>query len=103
MAKFIFIYVTVPNGNEAKRIADFLLEKRLVACVNMFPIKSMYWWRRKIGVGEEIVLILKTVEKNYNKIKLEIGKMHSYSVPCITKIPVIPNVEYGQWILKEVK
>jgi len=31
------IYATTSNKEEAKRIAKLLLEKRLVACVNIFP------------------------------------------------------------------
>jgi len=100
---FIFVYATVPNRKEAERISSLLLKKRLVACLNAFPVRSMYRWKGKIEKTSEIVLILKTVEKNYTKVKKEIEKIHPYDCPCITKIKVEMNEKYGKWIISELK
>jgi len=101
--KPIFIYITTANEEEAKNISRCLLEQRLIACANYFPIKSMYWWEEKITEDSEFILILKTKEDNYQTIKEEVKKIHSYSVPCITKMNVDPNEEYGQWLNKQIK
>ena len=94
----IFIYITCKDEQEAKNIAKHLLEKKLIACANFFPIKSMYWWHNKINEGDEFVLILKTKEELYEKVKEEVKKIHSFDVPCITKIPVSVNEEYSKWL-----
>ena len=99
---FIFVYITNPNKKEAKRIALHLLKKKLVACVNIFPIESLYWWKGKIEKAKEFVLIAKTKEEDFKKVEAEVKKIHSYTVPCITKINVEANEEYEKW-LKEIK
>jgi periplasmic divalent cation tolerance protein len=100
---FIFVYITNPSRKVAERVALHLLQKRLVGCANIFPIKSLYWWKGKIEKANEFVLIVKTPENNFSKIKKEIKKIHPYTVPCITKIDVEANEEYEKWINQEVK
>jgi periplasmic divalent cation tolerance protein len=99
----IFVYVTNPDEKVAKRIANHLLKKRIIACANIFPVDSAYWWKGKIENEEECVLIIKTKKGNWEKVKKEIKKIHPYSVPCITKINVEANKEYEKWLRKEVK
>lgn len=100
---FIFVYITNENELEAKKIAKHLLEKRLVACANIFPISSMYWWNGKIEETKEIVLIAKTAKENYNKVKAEVKKIHPYKIPCIIKIDVEANDEFEGWLKGELK
>jgi len=100
--EFIFIYVTAANEGEAKNIAKHLLEKRLIACANHFPVKSIYRWEGKVNEDDEYVMIIKTKGENYAEIKEEIKKLHSYDVPCITKISVSPNEKYANWLEREL-
>lgn len=99
----IFIYITSPNKKEAEKIARHLLEKKLIACANIFPIKSLYWWKGKIAEDKEFALIGKTFAKNYGKIKKEVEKIHPYEIPCIVKISAIANPKYANWLKKEIK
>ena len=64
----------------------------------MFPIESMYWWKGKIEEESEIVILAKTKEKNYDKIKEEVSKLHSYDVPCILKLSSEANIDYENWV-----
>ncbi|MBU2635343.1 divalent-cation tolerance protein CutA [Patescibacteria group bacterium] len=100
---FIFVYITNPTKKEAKKIAKHLLKKRLIACANIFPINSLYWWEGKIADENEFVLIAKTIEANFEKVKKEVEKIHSYKTPCIIKIPVSSNKKYFDWLKKETK
>ncbi|HLC89746.1 MAG TPA: divalent cation tolerance protein CutA [Patescibacteria group bacterium] len=97
----INIYVTFPNLKTAKKIASVLLKKRLIACVNFFPIKSNYWWQGKIVKDSEIMAIYKTSSKNWLKVQREIKKRHSYTVSAIEKIEVKTDENYERWV-KEV-
>ncbi len=63
----------------------------------------MYWWNGKIQDNKEFVIIAKTKEKNYEKIKEEVKKLHSYDVPCILKLNAEANESYDKWIDEEVK
>jgi len=100
---FIIIYVTHKNLSAAKKIATHLLEKRLIACVNYFPITSSYWWNGKIEQTKEIVSLIKTRSENRKKVESEIKKIHPYKTPCIMKIDVEANSDYEEWIRKETK
>lgn len=99
----ILIYITNKDRDEAKRVAKHLLDKKLIACANIFPIDSMYWWNKKIEKTEEHVVIAKSLDKNFEKIKTEVKKIHSYKIPCIIKIDVESNEEFENWIRKEVR
>ena len=100
---FIIIYITHKDLSSAKKVCDVLLTKRLIACVNYFPIKSSYHWMGKIEDSKEIVSIVKTRKENWKKVEEEVKKIHPYKVPCIMRIEVDSNKEYDSWIKEETK
>lgn len=100
---FITIYTTNPDLKTAKKIASVLLKKRLIACANFFPIKSMYWWKDKIENNSEIVSLLKTKKENWTKVKAEIEKIHPYDIPCIERLSVDSNKSYEEWVKTTTK
>lgn len=99
----IFVYITNPSKKVAKGIAKHLLGARLIACANIFPIESMYWWQGKLMEDSEFVLIAKTSSQNFSKVKAAVEKLHPYSVPCIIKLPVSANRKYSDWLNAELK
>jgi len=103
MKDITFIYITCPTSDHAKKIAKHLIELRMVACGNFFPVTSLYRWEGKIVDEEEVVLILKTSEKFYDSILKEVEKMHPYTIPCIAKISGNINEKYSTWLEGEIK
>lgn len=95
---FIFVYITNPNKKVARRIAKYLLNNKLIACANIFPIDSLYRWQGKMADEKEFVLIAKTKKENFEKVVREVEKIHPYDIPCIVKIPVSSNKKYYQWL-----
>ena len=53
------IFSTVP-ASKSRDIARALLDRHLVACVNMTPVRSWYRWKGEFCDDEEHLLILKT-------------------------------------------
>ncbi|GAB4145456.1 MAG: divalent-cation tolerance protein CutA [Patescibacteria group bacterium] len=102
MRKSIFIYVTCNSEDEAKTIAKELLKKRVVACTNFTSIKSMYWWKGEIVEADECMLILKSFADKFDTVVAEVVAVHSYPIPCITKLDVTPNKAYYDWMSTEV-
>ncbi len=99
-----FIYVTASSKEEAEKIAKTLLEKRLAACVNIFPIRSYFWWEGKVDEAEEYAMIIKTRAEMFSKIRDEIKAIHSYSTPCICAIPIERGLkEFLEWIDETVE
>lgn len=104
MKKYISIFITVPNTTIANKITEFLLENNLVSCVSIIPkIKSVYWWKNKILKKNEQLLIMKSVDKNFNNIVKEVKKIHPYEVPEIVSIDIKANEEYLKWIKEYAK
>lgn len=103
MTNFILIYITNPSKKEAKKIAKYLIAKKLIACANIFPINSIYQWKGRIVDETEFVLIAKTADSNFEKVKNEVEKIHSYAIPCIVKIHVSSNKKYFDWLKSEIQ
>ena len=99
----VIIYITFPNRKEALKLGKEMVKKRLVACVNIFPIDSVYWWNKKVVTDKEVVMIAKTVKENYQKVEKFVKKYHSYTAPCITGWPV-ERIEkkYQDWLVGEI-
>ncbi len=98
----IIIYITCKNKAEARKIAKHLLNKGLIVCANLFPIESLYLWKKTLQSQKEYVLILKTEKNKYKQIQKEIKALHSYKTPCIIKLAVTANKEYQQWIKQTI-
>ena len=95
----IIVFITASNIREAESIAKKLVEEKHSACANIMPgIKSLYWWKGKIDKSNEFILIGKTFENNFEKIKKETEKAHSYKTPCVLKIQATANEKYYKWM-----
>ena len=97
---YIVVLVTVPNMVQAKKITNFLLKKRLVACVNVISkAESFFWWQGKIDKAKELLLIIKTKRKLFNSLIKAVKSKHAYSVPEIIALPILSgNKDYLGWI-----
>ncbi len=100
---FIIIKTTYPNSEEANRAISHLLKDKLISSANSIPITSTSSWTGKITEGDEIMVLFNTKKENWEKVKSEIQKMHSYKVPCIAKIDAEANREYEAWVEKETQ
>ena len=100
MQKFSILISTFPNKKETNKIADILLKKKLVACVNIIErIESKYWWKGKIERGKETLAIIKTRKNLVMEVIKEIKKNHSYDVPEVIELPILKgNRDYLKWI-----
>lgn len=97
-------FITCANAKEARKIAQALLRKRLIACANIVPkIESHYWWKGKIAKNSEALLIIKSRKNLVKKIIEEIKALHSYELPVIEFMETNVNGEAAAWIAKETK
>lgn len=103
MMPIIIVLISAPDKKTARKVAMHLLENKLVACVQIFPIESAYWWQGKIENAKEFVALAKTVPENFGKIKQEIKKIHPYKCPEILKIDAEANEEYEKWVYDSVR
>jgi periplasmic divalent cation tolerance protein len=105
MSDLILIYTLCPNLEEAEKLANALLEQRLIACANVgSPVTSHYIWQGKREKAAEIPVFLKTTADQYDAVEKYIIEMHPYDVPCVTAIPTAHTYgPYLEWARNSVK
>ena len=99
---YISLYGTVGTEKEARDIAKALLSKKLIACANIFPICSVFFWENKLQEDEEVGIIMKTRKELSKEVINEFKSLHSYEVPCIVSWEIKDGLpEYLDWIGRE--
>jgi periplasmic divalent cation tolerance protein len=98
------VLITAGSAEEARKIAHALVEGKLAACVNVVPqIQSVYRWQGKIEAAQEWLLIIKTTDAAFERMRDAINKMHSYDLPeCIAVEIEDGSPEYLKWIAESV-
>ena len=97
--EYSMVVATAADKESAKSIAKLLVEKRLAACIQMFPIESVYFWRGEICGDNETLMFIKSKTTLFSKISAVIKENHAYEVPEIIQIPITGGLpEYLAWI-----
>jgi periplasmic divalent cation tolerance protein len=100
---FSIVYITAGTLEEAKRIGRKLIEERLAACVNIFPITSIFRWKNSIEESGEFGIIVKTTSAKGKDIEKCVKEIHSYEVPCVISFRMDQGSEdYLKWIEESV-
>ncbi|MBC3930886.1 MAG: divalent-cation tolerance protein CutA [Undibacterium curvum] len=99
----LLVMTNCPDRASALRIAQALLEKSLVACVNVYPeMLSLYNWQGEQEQAPEVALHLKTRAELYPQLEQAIIALHPYQVPEIIAIPVVQGLPaYLDWVQAE--
>jgi periplasmic divalent cation tolerance protein len=96
---------TASSRDEAHTIARILVERRLVACVNIVEgVHSVYRWQEKVEDEEEAILVIKTTEGRLAALEETIKALHSYELPEFVVLTVSGGSNsYLQWIRTSVR
>ncbi|XP_047948014.1 protein CutA, chloroplastic-like isoform X1 [Salvia hispanica] len=96
----IVVYVTVPNKEAGKKLAESIVKERLAACVNRIPgVESVYEWKGEIQTDSEELLIIKTRESLLEALTEHVKANHEYDVPEVISLPITGgNLQYLEWI-----
>lgn len=105
MTDTLIVFVTCGNREEAERIAQFVVEAQLAACVNVLPgVRSCFIWEEKLTWSDEVLMVFKTTKASYVALQSKILDLHSYDVPEIVAMPVETGFDkYLAWIANSVK
>ena len=95
---------TAGSQDEARKIAHYLVEQHLAACVNIIPqIESIYRWQGKIESSLEWLLLIKTTVNHFAAVCDAIRQLHSYDIPeCIVLTIEDGSPEYLQWLTDSI-
>ena len=104
MNQYIMITTTFDNQEEANRITELLLEKRLVSCCQLSNITSSYHWKGKIEHTNEFLLQMKSRKGLFKEVEKVILENHSYETPQLIAYDIVEGYQgYLDWINEETK
>ncbi len=99
MEGYLVVLITTPK-EKGKEIAEFIVENKLGACVNVVPeVSSVYWWKGNVEKDTEALLVVKTSMSRFSELVNKVKEIHPYTVPEIIALPIVAgNEEYLRWI-----
>ncbi|MEN3044001.1 MAG: divalent-cation tolerance protein CutA [Candidatus Hydrothermales bacterium] len=101
---YILVLCTTPGKEKACEISKKIIENKLAACVNYLKVDSIFKWKEKIEEEEEYLLLIKTKEEEFDRLKDFIKKIHPYEVPEIISLKIDKgNLDYLKWIDETLK
>ena len=97
-SEFVFLYSTFPDEASARRLAEALVSARLAACVNLWPMTSVYEWQDKLETGPEVAAFIKTRRALVEQAVAAARPLHPYTLPCFLILPIEGgNEDYLDW------
>ncbi|MFY9702666.1 MAG: divalent-cation tolerance protein CutA [Terriglobales bacterium] len=99
------VLTTCASLEEARSIAHTLVERQLAACVNIVPqIESVYRWQGEVEAAAEWLLVIKTTQDAFERLREALSKLHSYELPeCIEIAIEDGTAAYLDWIGESVR
>jgi periplasmic divalent cation tolerance protein len=96
------VLTTEASLERAEALALALLERRLVACVSLFTVRSHYRWQGRLERSEEVQLLLKTSPELLEALHRSVLELHSYSTPEWIHWPASSAGAYAAWCGEQV-
>ena len=102
VAKFVMIKTTFESHKEATQMAKMLLDKKLVASVQLSKLNVFYTWNNEACNEDEIELSCITQDILFQNVSEFIKERHSYECCQVICIPIVQtSQEFGNWILSQ--
>ena len=105
MQQYVVVLTTVGSDEEAVKLARAVVERRVVACVNIVgPVRSVYYWKGQLEDERERLLLMKTRSDRFDDLHSVLKELHPYDVPEIIALPVERgSAAYLGWVDENVK
>jgi len=95
------VTTTVATPEDARRLAQAVLQQRLAACVQVEPITSHYRWQGALHEEAEWRLVCKTVPGAVASLLQFLQAQHPYTVPQLVVLPLQASAAYADWVRQE--
>lgn len=92
-------YTLVSTLEDAKKIANVLVQEKLAACVNILPnIISIYEWKGQLEESNEVSLLIKCSLESKQRMLEQLQTLHPYKLPAISSWETETTKEYAAWV-----
>jgi periplasmic divalent cation tolerance protein len=99
MSAYCIVTTTVDTQEGADRIIARVLDDKLAACVQAFPVTSHYVWQDERRSEPEILLQMKAKSADWDALCAAVRSVHPYDTPEIVRTPVeAGDARYLKWI-----
>ena len=89
---------------EAEKLGAIIIQKKVGACVDFWPIKSCYNWEESFTCISQAMLLITTLESKLDAVNTIISENHTYSIPLIAGVDIRRiNHQYKEWMMKEIE
>jgi len=97
--EFCFVYSTFPDTESALAVGRALVDRKLAACVNIYPpMTSVYVWQGKHEETQEVAAFIKTRRSLVESAVAAARAQHPYTTPCFLVLPIAGgNDDYLAW------
>jgi periplasmic divalent cation tolerance protein len=101
--EFCQVLISATTQEEADKISDALVKKKLIAGSLIMKGPSIYWWEGRIVEKEYYNIQAFSLMENKLRIITEVKKIHSDKCPIIAFFKMDGNDEFLEWIKKSCK
>lgn len=89
MTEHIVALTTLADEDAGAKLARSLIERRLVACVNIVGrVRSLYRWKGAIEDEPEVLLFMKTRADRFEDLAAAIDELHPYEEPELIALDI---------------
>ena len=104
LKKYIIVQTHTNKKQIYENISKSLVEKKMAACVNIYPaVLSIYRYNSEVVEDNEYLIHVKTIADKFNEIRKIIERLHNYETPEIISLEILEgNEKYLKWIDDEI-
>ncbi|HVO49878.1 MAG TPA: divalent-cation tolerance protein CutA [Thermoanaerobaculia bacterium] len=94
------VLTSVSTEKQALDLAHALVQRRLAACVNVLPVaRSIFRWKGRVQQDSEFLLLIKTLEANFEAVRAAIKELNAYELPEIVGLPASKvDAAFAAWV-----
>ena len=102
--KYIIVQTHTNKKQVCIDISRLLIQKKIVACVNIYPaVLSIYRYNNEVVEDNEYLVHIKTTSDKFTEIRKIIERLHNYETPEIISLEILEgNEKYLKWIQDEI-
>ncbi len=96
----VLVLCTAPDSGATEEMVRRLVSEGLVACGNIVSdVNSIYRWKGAVEAAAEALIVFKTTEAAWPRLKQRLPELHPYDLPELLMLKVSDGLApYLNWV-----